>query len=459
MGALPHSGNAGAGMGRIAVAGVAASLAEWLDFFIYTTASALVLGKLFFPHFSPATGTILSFGTLAVGFVARPIGGIIAGDLGDKYGRRPVLVGAMVLMGIATLGVGILPTYSSIGIAAPVVLVVLRCIQGLGVGAQWGGAALLLTEHSPIARRGFFGSMVQMGAVAGSAVATGIFYLITGLMSDSAFESWGWRIPFIAGIAVVGVGLYIQNRIEDTPVFAQMQAEASAVPVHTPRRRPILEVLRKHPVAVLQAAGAFLIVNAAFYVLSTGMVDFGTRIVGMSKGTTLGLVLGAGLTEIITMPFFGWLSDNQRVRRRRLFLIGSVAMAVWVYPMFLLVQTGNPGLVFLALVVAYTIHAMMYGPQAAMYSEMFPSEVRFSGASLGYQVASVLAGGLAPMIMTALLASAGSWSVALYLIGMAALTFLAVFTIRETYRRSFRAGDGGLGDVGEVGARAAADAG
>jgi len=442
-------------MGKVAAAGIAASVAEWLDFFIYTTASALVFGKLFFPEFSDSAGTILSFGTLAVGFIARPIGGILAGHLGDKHGRRPVLVGAMVLMGIATLGVGLLPTFETIGIAAPIILVTLRCIQGLGVGAQWGGAALLLTEHSPIGRRGFYGSLVQLGAVTGSALATGIFYLLAVLMSESAFESWGWRIPFLGGILVVAVGLYIQRRIEDTPVFQELQAKTAEAPQAAPRKRPVIEVLRTHPAAVAQAAGAFLVVNAAFYVLSTGMVDFGSRVVGMSRGTTLGIVLGAGLTQLISMPLFGWLSDKPGVRRRPLFLIGSVGLAIWVYPMFLLVETGTPALVFLALAVAFTIHSMMYGPQAAMYAEMFPSDLRFSGASLGYQVASVLAGGLAPIIMTSLLAVAGSWSVALYLVGMAALTFLAVYTIHESFRRSFRTGDGGTGDTAPAGAYAA----
>ncbi len=281
-------------MGKIAAAGVAASVAEWLDFFIYTTAAALVLGKLFFPSLSPGVSTIASFGTLAVGFLARPVGGIVAGQLGDKHGRRPVLVGAMLLMGVATVGIGLLPTYATIGVWAPTLLVLLRLVQGLGVGAQWGGAALLLTEHAPVERRGFYGSMVQLGAVAGSALATGIFYAITSLMSKSAFESWGWRLPFLAGIIVVFVGLYIQSRIEDTPVFQQLQEEASTS-TSAPAKQPVLDVLRNHSRAVLQAAGAFLVVNAAFYVLSTGMVDFGTRIVGLSRGTMLGLVLGAGI--------------------------------------------------------------------------------------------------------------------------------------------------------------------
>lgn len=427
------------GMRKIAAAGVAASVAEWLDFFIYTTAAALVLGKLFFPDFSSGAGTIASFGTLAVGFLARPIGGIIAGQLGDKHGRRPVLVGAMLLMGVATVGIGLLPTYASIGVWAPVLLILLRLVQGLGVGAQWGGAALLLTEHSPVERRGFFGSMVQLGAVAGSALATGIFYVITSLMSQESFESWGWRLPFLAGVVVVFVGLYIQKRIEDTPVFQQMQQDAASTgAVAPPKKQPVRDVLRHHPRAVIQAAGAFLVVNAAFYVLSTGMVDYGTRIVGLDRGTMLGLVLAAGITQVITIPLFGALSDRPGVRRRRLFLIGSVGIALWAFPLFTLVETGTPILVFLGLFVAYTIHSMMYGPQAAMYAEMFPSEVRFSGASLGYQVASIFAGGLAPIIMTSLLvATGGSWSVALYLILMAALTFAAVFTINETFRRDF----------------------
>jgi MFS family permease len=419
-------------MRRIAVAGVAATTAEWLDFYIYTTASALVLGPLFFPNQSAAVGTIAAFGTLAVGFLARPVGGIIAGHLGDRWGRRPVLVLAMVVMGCATTLIGVLPTHATLGAAAPVLLVVLRLVQGLGVGAQWAGGALLLTEHAPPRLRGFYGSLGQLGACLGAALANGIFLLLTLLLSEESFRSWGWRLPFLGGFAVVLFGLYVQRRIEETPVFLHLQ-EAAKVET-SPVKRPVVEVLRTHRKAVIQAAGAFLVGNAAFYVLSTGMVDYGSRVLALPRSTVLALVMCAGLVQVIALPLFGLLSD--RIGRKKLFLIGTAGMGVWAWPLFLFADTGNRWLLGFGLVVAYIIHSSMYGPLAAMFVEMFPAEVRFSGASLGYQIASVVAGGFAPTIMASLVAVSGrSWPVSAYITVLAIITFAAVCSITEVFRR------------------------
>jgi metabolite-proton symporter len=423
-------------MGRLAAAAVFATTLEWFDFLIYATAAALVLGHQFFPAASPVAGTLASFATFAVGFVARPLGGIIAGHVGDRFGRKPPLVVAMLVMGVATFAIGVLPGYDTIGVWAPVLLVVARLVQGLGVGAQWGGAALLLTEHAPVEKRGFYGSLVQTGAIFGAVAGNLFFLVLTSTMSDATFTSWGWRIPFLSGLVLVLIGVWVQLRIEDTPVFQELRARsAESSRAAGLRKAPLVQAVRRYWREILQAAGAFFVVNATFYILISGLLDYATKSVGMSRTAILWCVMGAGLTQVVTMPFFGALTDRTG-SRKKLYLTGTVLMAVWAFPLFWLVNTGSVPLVFLGLLVAFTIHATMYGPQATLYAEMFPADVRYSGASLGYQFASVFAGGLAPFIMTALLAATGgSWSVALYIVATAVVTFVAVVTIKERYRR------------------------
>ncbi|MEJ2870933.1 MFS transporter [Actinomycetospora sp. OC33-EN08] len=423
-------------MRRLAAAAVFATTLEWFDFLIYATAAALVLGHQFFPSADPVAGTLASFATFAVGFIARPVGGIIAGHVGDRFGRKPPLVAAMLVMGLATFAVGVLPPYSSIGVWAPVLLVLARLVQGLGVGAQWGGAALLLVEHAPTNRRGYYGSLVQTGAVAGAVLGNLFFLILTATMSPAAFDTWGWRIPFLSGLLLIGIGVYVQLKIEDTPVFHELRERSAAAAREAGvRKAPLVQAVRHHGLAILQAAGAFFVVNAVFYILISGILGYATTEVGMSRTSILVCVMVAGLSQVITMPFFGALTDRLG-SRKKLYLVGCVSMAVFAFPLFWLIDTGSVPLVLLALLVAFTIHATMYGPQATLYAEMFPADVRFSGASLGYQVASVLAGGLAPFIMTALLAATGaSWSVAVYVIGCAAITFVAVASIRERFQR------------------------
>ncbi|QIZ37097.1 MFS transporter [Saccharopolyspora sp. ASAGF58] len=423
-------------MGRLASAAVFATALEWFDFLIYATAAALVFGHQFFPSVSPVAGTLASFATFAVGFVARPLGGIIAGHVGDRVGRKPPLVAAMLLMGLATFAIGVLPGYDTIGIWAPILLVVARLVQGLGVGAQWGGAALLLTEHAPVERRGFYGSLVQTGAIFGAVAGNLFFVLLTTALSAEQFTSWGWRIPFLSGLILVLIGSYVQLKIEDTPVFRELQQQSAQSKREAGlRKAPLSEAIRHYWREILQAAGAFFVVNATFYILISGMLSYATTEVGMSRTSILWCVMITGLTQVVTMPFFGALTDRMG-SRKKLYLIGTVLMAVFAFPMFWLVDTGSVPLVFLALLIGFTIHATMYGPQATLYAEMFPADVRYSGASLGYQFASVFAGGLAPFMMTALLAASGSsWSVALYIVGTAIVTFVAVVTIKERFRR------------------------
>lgn len=422
-------------MGRLAFASVVATVLEWFDFLVYSTAAALVFGHLFFPTLGGVKGTMASFATFAVGFVARPVGGVLAGHLGDKFGRKVPLVGSMLLMGVATLAIGLMPTYAQIGIWAPILLVALRLLQGLGVGAQWGGAAMLLVEHAPVERRGYYGSFVNMGSIVGAVLGNGAFLVLTALMSKEDFESWGWRVPFISGVLVVLIGLYVQLKIEETPVFRELKSKSEArAAEHGVQKAPLRIALKHYKKEILQALAAFFVVNGTFYIMISGILDYGTKHLGLERTQILFVVMAAGLTQVISIPFFGALSDRIG-SRRTMYLMGAAGMAVAAFPMFWLIDTGNLVMIFIALVIGFTLHATMFGPQTAMYGEMFPADVRLSGASLGFQFASVLAGGLAPMIMTALVASYGSWAVSLYIVAMAVITFVGVFTVREHYRR------------------------
>jgi MHS family shikimate/dehydroshikimate transporter-like MFS transporter len=407
----------------VALASMIGTTIEWYDFFLYGTAAALVFNRLFFPTFDPLTGTLAAFGTYTVGFVARPIGGIVIGHYGDRIGRKSMLVLTLIIMGVATFGIGLLPTYEQVGPWAAVALVVLRLAQGFGVGGEWGGAVLMAVEHAPKHARGLYGSWPQVGVPAGLLLSTAVFAWFARLPEDQ-FLSWGWRVPFLGSILLVGVGFIIRRRILETPAFSRVKDTGSQA------RLPIVELLRTQKKEILLAMGARLAENGAFYIYTVFVLVYGTQKVGIPRQTILNGVLIAAACALVAIPLFGALSD--RLGRRPVYIFGATVTALFAYPLFWLLDTGSTPLVWLALVVALVFgHAPMYGPQAAFLSELFGTRVRYSGASLGSQFSSVLAGGLSPFVATALLPY-GRGALAAYLIGMALVTIVAVFIASET---------------------------
>jgi MFS family permease len=420
---------------KVLIAACAASSIEWYDFFIYLTAAALVFPALFFPaDIDPVAGVLASFSTAAVGFFARPVGGVLFGHFGDKLGRKKTLVTALLLMGVSTTIIGLLPTYASIGIWAAVALFVLRICQGLAVGGQWGGAVLLATEFAPPSKRGLYGSVAQLGVPIGVVLGNVSFLVLAATMSPEAFNAWGWRIPFLASIILIGLAMYIQLKMEDTPAFRRLEqmAKEKQEAGDAPEGSPVLQVIKEHPKQILLAAGAFLVVNGSFYVMITGILDYGTRDLGLTRSSMLTAVLISSVFQIFFIPAFSLLSDRRG--RRPVYLAGAVLLGLWAFPMFWLADTANFLLITVALVIGQMFLSMMYGPQAALFSEMFSRKVRYSGASLGYQIAAVFGGGLAPIIMVSLLDWTGtSVSVSLYIFAMAVLSFFCVYMVTETY--------------------------
>jgi metabolite-proton symporter len=410
---------------RVVLASFIGTSIEWYDFFLYGTAAALVFNKLFFPTLDPFAGTMASFATYAVGFFARPLGGIVFGHYGDKIGRRSILVTTLLMMGLSTFLIGMLPTYDQIGALAPVALAALRVVQGLGVGGEWGGAVLLVVEHGHQSRRGFYASSAQVGVPAGLLLANGAFAAVAALPEEQ-FLSWGWRVPFLAGAVLLGLGLFIRLHILETPLFAQAQAQRTTSP------RPLVDLVRNYRRNLLLAMGARFAENACFYVFTVFIFVYASESRGFSRDTILMGVLLASALQLVSIPAFAALSD--RLGRRPVYLAGALFVGLFAFPFFWLVDSGVPVLIWLALVLGLTGISAMYGPQAAFFSELFGTNVRYSGASLGSQLAAPFAGGLAPLIATALLGWSGGqpWPVALYMIGMVLITFSSVFLAVET---------------------------
>ena len=421
---------------RVVLASFIGTTIEWYDYFIYGTAAALVFNKLFFPELDAFTGTIAAFGTFAVGFFARPIGGLVFGHYGDKLGRKNMLVTTLVMMGVATFLIGVLPTHPQIGVAAPALLVVLRFIQGFGVGGEWGGAVLMAVEHGHKGHRGFFGSCAQAGVPVGLLLATGVFTLLNSQLTDAQFLAWGWRVPFLIGILLLAVGLYIRLAILESPLFQKLQDQEPERPA------PIREVLTKYPRNVLIAMGARFAENASFYIFTVFIYAYAKNNLQLERQIILNAILIASAAQFIAVPCFGALSD--RVGRRPVYIFGAVFTALFAMPFFLLVNTQSPTLITLALVLAVAVgHAAMYGPQAAFFSELFGTRVRYSGVSLGYQLASPFSGGLAPIIAALLLkwSDGNPWPVAVYLALTAGITLIAIRAAKETVNTDLAAED------------------
>jgi MHS family shikimate/dehydroshikimate transporter-like MFS transporter len=411
---------------KVAFASLIGTTVEWYDFYIYGTAAALVFPKLFFPDFSPGAGLLAALSTYAVGFAARPLGGMVFGHYGDRVGRKKMLVLSLLAMGLGTLAIGLVPGYAQIGILAPVLIVALRFIQGVAVGGEWGGAVLMAVEHAPPGKRGFYGSWPQIGSPLGLVLSTAAFSAV-GALDDQAFLSWGWRVPFLLSSILIVVGLVVRLRLMESPVFAQLEATGNTA------RMPVKDAITGHAPAILGAAGAFIVINTVFYLVTVLGLSWATSHLGIPRGTFLGAVLVAAVIMCFTVPLFGALSD--RLGRRRVFAAGAVLVALFAFPLFALIESGSTPLLFLGVIVIMGIgHPLMYGPQAALYSEMFPANVRYSGASLGYQIGGML-GGLVPLLASALLISYdnASWPMAALLAGIAVVSLVSLLTIRARY--------------------------
>ncbi|MFI6300234.1 MFS transporter [Amycolatopsis thailandensis] len=411
---------------KVVSASLIGTTIEWYDFFLYTSAAALVFGKLFFPTNDPLTGTLLAFLTYAVGFLARPIGGLVFGHFGDRVGRKKLLVLSLLLMGGSTCLMGVLPTYATVGVLAPILLTLLRLVQGFALGGEWGGAVLIVSEHGDDKRRGFWASWPQCGAPGGNLLATAVLAILAATQSDEAFLSWGWRIPFLLSGVLVVIGLWIRLAVSESPVFLAAQQKNE-----TATHAPVVEVFRKSWRAVLITIGSRMAENVSYYVITAFILVYVTTGLSLPKSVGLNAVLIGSAVHFVTIPLWGILSD--RVGRRPVYLFGAIGMAVWSFVFFAMLDTKNAGVIILAATVGLVLHGAMYGPQAAFFSEQFPTRVRYTGLSVGGQLSSIAAGAVAPLIAVALFKEFGSTvPVSLYVVAMCALTVIALLAARET---------------------------
>ena len=418
---------------EVVIASLIGTAIEWYDFFIFGTAAALVFAQLFFPSVDPVIGTLYSFAIFGVAFIARPLGGLIFGHYGDKIGRKSMLVVTLLIMGGATTLMGLLPTYESIGIWAPILLVILRFLQGVAVGGEWGGAVLMAVEYSPGERRGFYGSWPQMGSPIGLFLSTVVFFLSSWLSQDQ-FLAWGWRLPFLFSIVLVGVGLFIRLKILETPAFSQIKES------RTEAHLPMIDVLRNDLKNVLLATAIVFVTIGGFYVVTTFTLSYGTETLGVSRNVMLAGVIIAAISELVAIPLFAALSDQ--VGRRPVITLSAAFCTLFAFPFFWLLDTRSPVLIWLAFAVMAFAMGGVYGPASSFIAELFGTRVRYSGASLGYQLSGVLSGAFAPLIATALLASYGgaSWPVALYLAALSLVSLVGAYLATETYRSDIYGG-------------------
>ncbi|MFD1863157.1 MFS transporter [Planococcus chinensis] len=412
-------------MRRILIASLVGSSIEWFDYFLYGTMAALVFNQLFFVNEDPTVGLLLAYASFALSFFIRPFGGIVFSHIGDRIGRKKTLVLTLSLMGFATFAMGLLPTYQAIGVAAPILLITLRLIQGLGIGGEWGGALLLATEYAPPERRGLFGSIPQMGVTIGMVMGTLALWIMT-LLPEASFMTWGWRVPFVLSALLVVFGLWIRKGIDETPEFKRVQ-EAGEIP-----KLPIVETLKYHWRAVLITIGAKVVETAPFYIFSTFVVSYATANLGFTRTATLSAVMIATVVTTILIPIMGHLSD--KVGRKKLYIAGTVAMALFAFPYFWMLQQGSVALLILATVIALgVIWAPITAVLGTMFSEIFDAKVRYTGVSLGYQIGAAVAGGTAPLVATALLAQFNNSyvPVALYIIFTALVSLLAIWAVKD----------------------------
>ncbi|WP_342713116.1 MFS transporter [Bradyrhizobium sp. B124] len=421
----PAEGEVQSKLRHIVLASVLGTTVEWYDFLIYGMGAALAFNKLFFPNFDPLVGTLAAFGSYAVGFVARPLGGAVFGHFGDRLGRKAMLTLTMVIMGGGTFLIGLLPTYEQIGIMAPVLLILLRLLQGIGIGGEWGGAVLMVIESGDARKRGFLGSLVQIGFPLGMVLATIVFAAISKL-PEADFLSWGWRVPFLVSFLLVGVGMFVRLKLVETPKFRDVK-ERNEV-----SKLPIAEVLLKDWKNFLIAVGLKVTEVAWVYILTVFVVFYAASRLNLPRALILDAVLYAALLELITVPLFGLLSD--RIGRKPMYAAGALFSALAAFPLFYLLDTKDPTTITLTIALTMSLsHGLMFGPQAAFLPELFGTKVRYSGASLGCQVSAAISGGFAPLIATGLLTwENGTRSISLYLIGLAVITLVAVFASKET---------------------------
>ncbi|MDO9621727.1 MAG: MFS transporter [Moraxellaceae bacterium] len=405
-------------------ASMAGTTIEWYDFFLYGTAAALVFNRLFFPELDPLTGIFAAFATYAVGFIGRPLGGIVFGHYGDRIGRKSMLIITLLLMGIPTVIIGLLPTYDQIGYWAALLLVILRFLQGMAVGGEWGGAVLMAVEHAPEGRKGFYGSLPQTGVGAGLVLSTLAMSAVATLPEEDML-SWGWRLPFIASIVLLGVGWFIRVKVPESPDFAKVQAEQKA------QAMPLKVVLKDHGAATFNIIGARIAENAWFYLSVTFALAYTTSQLALPRAEVLTAITVGAALSLITMPLAGWLSDQ--VGQKKLYMVGMILLLMYVYPFFAMLGTRDMAIVWWALVIAIgIIFPLLYAPEALLFAKQFPAQVRYSGISFGVQIAGVLGGGLAPMIATALLAKGGGEPiyVVFYLVGMILLALVCTARMR-----------------------------